>query len=148
MCRGRAELELQLFGPGVVAVQRVVGVGAEAAVQVLRGLDDPAYPLRGPDLGDGDIARARQRSAGAPGRGVEPPGGLPEGHLHGAQVDVAVGRLDGDGLEGGHRKAELLALAGVLARHGEHALAESQCQGAGSGGEELAEPVPGAGGCR
>lgn len=140
---GRAELELQLLGPGVVAVQRVVGVGAEAAVQVLGGLYDPAYALRGPDLGDGDITRARQGTTGAAGRGIEPPGGLPQGDLHGAQVDVPVGGLDGDGLEGGHREAELFALAGVSAGHGEYVLAESERQRAGPGGEELAQPFPG-----
>jgi len=40
---GGAEGEFEVFGPGVVAVQWVVGVGAEAAVEVLGGLDDAAY---------------------------------------------------------------------------------------------------------
>lgn len=52
---GGAEGEFELFGPGVVAVQGVVGVGAEASVEVLGGLYDAADAFGCPDLGDGDV---------------------------------------------------------------------------------------------
>ena len=64
--RGRAEGQLEMLGPGVVAVQRIVGVGAEAAVQMLRGLHDPAYALGGPDLGDRHVPGGRQRARPPP----------------------------------------------------------------------------------
>lgn len=66
----RAEGEFQVFGPGVVVVQGVVHVGAEASVQVLGGLHDPAHSFRRPDLGDGDVRGGGQRAAvGLDGRG-------------------------------------------------------------------------------
>ena len=56
MGRGGAEGELQLLGPGVIAVQGVVGVRAEAAVQMLCRLDHAPHAFRRPDLRDGHVA--------------------------------------------------------------------------------------------
>lgn len=74
----------------VVAVQGVVDVGAEASAQMLRGLYDPLYALRGPDLGHGHVTGGGQR---APRTRADPPGGLPPGRLHRTQIDIAVGGL-------------------------------------------------------
>lgn len=117
----------------------VVDVRAEPAVQMLRGLHDPAYTLRRPDLGDGDVTGGGQR-AGCP-RG-DPPRGLPQRGLHRAQVDVAVGGLHGDGLEGGDREPELLPLARVLPGHPQHALPEPERQRARPGGQQVPQPLP------
>src|SRR3954452_16435915 len=50
-----AEGELELLGPAVVAVQRVVAVDADAAVEVLRGAHDALAGVGGEVLGDGDL---------------------------------------------------------------------------------------------
>src|SRR3954451_4586743 len=50
-----AEGELELLGPAVVPVQRVVAVDADATVEVLRGAHDPLAGVGGEVLGDRDL---------------------------------------------------------------------------------------------
>ena len=64
------EGELELLGPEEVAVQRVVDVDADAAVQVLRGVHDALAALGRPELGDATSVVGGQALD-------EPPGGLP-----------------------------------------------------------------------
>lgn len=107
---------------------------------MLRGLYDPPYPFRRPDLGDGHVSGRRKR---APRPRTDPPCRLPQRRLHRPQVDIAIGGLHGDGLERGDREPELLPLARVRARHREHPLTEAERQRARPGGQQLAQPLPG-----
>lgn len=119
----------------------VLDVGPEPAVQVLCSLHDPPDALRGPDLGDGDVTGDRQHAGRRRG---DPPRGLPQCHLHRAQVDITVGGLHGNGLEGRDGEAELLPLAGVFTGHREHPLTQAEAQRTCPAGQQLAQPFPGA----
>jgi len=118
----------------VVAVQRVVDVGAEAAVQMLCGLDDAPDAVRRPDLGHGDVPGGGQ---GARRPRAGPPGRLPQRGLHRAQVDVAVGALHRDRLEGGDGMPELFASGRVGGGHAQDLFAQAEGERAGAGGEQL-----------
>ena len=102
----RAELQLEDLGPPEVAVDRVLDVEADAAVEVLGGVGDPVPAVGGPVLGDVELL------VGGSPLG-EAPGGLAGGELHALGVDVGVGHALADGLEGADLGAELLALGDV-----------------------------------
>ena len=87
-------------------MHRVVGVDAHAAVDVRGAMHDALSAVGGPPLGD-QHRRCRDPIP------REQPGGLPQCHPHRLEVDVAVGELMVDGLEGRQRTAELLAAVEV-----------------------------------
>ena len=66
------ERELDLLGPPEVAVNRVVDVEADAAVQVLGGMHHPLGAFGRPELGDGERLSAASTlgSATRPGDAV------------------------------------------------------------------------------
>ena len=51
--RAAAEAELEVARPAEGAVHRVVGIDADATVEVLGGVGHPVGALGGPELGDG-----------------------------------------------------------------------------------------------
>jgi hypothetical protein len=53
--RRAAECQVELFRPEKESVDRVVDVGADATVQVLRRVDHTLAAAAGPPLGDGDV---------------------------------------------------------------------------------------------
>jgi hypothetical protein len=119
-------------------VDRVVGVGPHAAVQVLGGVDDPVAGLGRPPFGSG-------HGVGGRAAGLEPPGGLQGGDPHGLGVDVGVGDAQHRPLEVGQRPSELLAgaqvVGGLADGLGAHARVQRAHERSGDGGE----PVDGGG---
>src|SRR5206468_4364927 len=62
------ELELEALAPQEMPVDRVLDVGAQAAVQVLRRGRDARAGLRRPELRDPGVARGRALLGELPGR--------------------------------------------------------------------------------
>src|SRR4051794_31412315 len=77
---GPAEVELEPLGPEVVAVQRVVAVDADAAVEVLGGGGDALATFGHPELGGGDLGGGGQVV-------LQPPRRLEGGEAHALGVD-------------------------------------------------------------
>src|SRR5258705_722991 len=118
-----AEVDADLAGPQVVAVDRVVDVYADAAVQVLRRVGDVGAAFGGPELRDrqlvGGVLTLLEQMERAPG-----------GEAHGLEVHVGVARAGVDGLERAHRAVELLALCDVARGDLERALRHAHLHGA------------------
>ena len=102
-----AERQLDLPGQQEEAVQRVVAVDADPAVEVGGRVHDALPALGGPVLGHRHLGRRRQ-----PRR--QPRGGLPRREPDRLGVDVGVGRPLPDRLEGGDGLLELHPGLGVL----------------------------------
>src|SRR5262249_45717740 len=102
-----AERELDGLRPQVVAMDRIVDVHADAAVQVLGGVDDAVAGLRRPELRHPDLVARRESR-------VEPPRALPGGEADGFDVDPRVRSALLHRLEAADRPVELPALRGVV----------------------------------
>src|SRR5438105_848286 len=90
--RLRPERQLDLLRPEIVAMQRVVDVDADPAVEMLRRIGDAVGGLGRPELRDGDLVPRRP-----PAR--EAPHGLPRRQPDRLDVDVGVRGTLVDGLE-------------------------------------------------
>ena len=131
---GRAELVLQVDRPLEVAVQRVVAVDADAAVQVLAGVGGELGPLGRPVLRHRDVFTARQPFGQAPR-------GLLRGEPQRLDVDVGVGGPLMHGLEASDGTIELDALAAVGRGHLEGPLRHTELHHAAGDGGVLDDPA-------
>ncbi len=122
-----AQGQLDVLGHQEVAVERVVGVHPDPAVQVLGRLGHPPPTLGRPELGDVELVGGREAL-------VEPPGRLPGREADRLSVDVGVGRPLAHGLESGDGLAELLPLGGVGGREAHRRRAHAGLHGAQPGG--------------
>src|SRR5262249_21134355 len=104
--RGAAERQLDPARPAEVPEQRILGVAADSAVQVLGGVRDAEAGLGGPEL------RGVERLVGLE-TGTQAPCRLPGRERDRLGVDVGIGGALRDRLEGRDLLAELLALGDV-----------------------------------
>src|SRR5262245_59840352 len=102
-----AERELDGLRPQVVAMDRIVDVNPDAAVQVLGGVDDAVAGLRRPEVGDPDLVARRDSRA-------EPPRARPAGDAYGFDVDPRFRRALLHRLEAADRPVKLPALRRVV----------------------------------
>ena len=116
---GTADRELRLLGRKEVAVHRMVGVDADAAVHVHRGVGDTVPRLCGPERGRVDVDLGGQTLGQFPCR-------LRDGQAQRLDVDVAVGQPRRDGLEAADRTVELLTFARILGGEFECALEDAE----------------------
>src|SRR5437763_15932129 len=91
LTRRRTELVLELFAPQEIAMQRIVEVDTQPAVQVLARVQRTHTAVTDPKLGDRDLLLGRPVDR-------QPPGRLKCGEAHHLGVDVGFSRALAAGL--------------------------------------------------
>jgi len=132
-----AQAVLQLGRPDEIAVQRVVDVDSDAAVQVLARIGGELAALRGPVLRDldgvvdgGALALVRQEESCFEGR-----------QANGFHVDEGIAGALVEGLEAADGAVELNPLPAVLGGHFQRTLSHAELDRAQADGRAVCEPA-------